>query len=284
MALVQYRNEYSPLKRLALYRPAPDEIEQTDANAAMYIDIPDPTKVLIEFDGIVEKLKSLGIEVVVLEPSKEMPKTSNMIFLRDVAFPFRDQIVLANMKYPLRRNEPKKFKELLQAQHVMANDMFVDLDGLLTMEGADIFVINEDLLYVYAGNRTSEKTSLALERVFPNVRTKLIDANITGVPQHILGGVHILTDRLAARRVQYCTDSIEGFDFIDFQESLETKNSFSLNILTLAPGEILMPAGNPLTKKRLEENGIICHEVEINEIHKMGGGIACMVLPLYREV
>src|SRR5688572_20015403 len=126
MALIHYKNEYSQLKRVALYRPALDEIEQKDAKAAMYIDIPDPVKVLEEFDGIVEKLQSLGTEVVVLEQAEGLPKTSNMIFLRDVAFPFRDEIVLANMKHPLRYAEPEKFKKLLLAQYPDVANLFVN--------------------------------------------------------------------------------------------------------------------------------------------------------------
>lgn len=283
MALIHYKNEYSQLKRVALYRPAPDEIEQKDAKAAMYIDIPDPVKVLKEFDGIVEKFQSLGIEVVVLEQAEGLSKTSNMIFLRDVAFPFRDEIVLANMKHPLRYAEPEKLKKLLLAKYPDAANLFVDLDKSISMEGADIFAIDEDLLYVYTGNRTSEGIDLALQRIFPNASVKTIEANITGVPQHILGGVHILSDKLASRRIEYCMDGIEDYEFIDFKEDAETKDGFSLNILTLAPREILMPANNPATKRRLEVNGITCHEVEVNEIHKMGGGLACMALPLYRE-
>lgn len=283
MALVQYNNEHSLLKRIALYRPARDEIEQEDAGAAMYTDIPNTLKVLKEFDGIVEKLQSLRVEVIVLEPSEEMPKTSNMIFLRDVAFPFSDKIVLANMKHSLRQDEPGKFKQLLLAQYPDIANAFVELDNSITMEGADIFAINENLLYAYTGSRTSSGISLALRHTFSNIDIETINANIHGVPQHILGGVHILSDNIASRRVEYCTDIIKGYDFIDFQENTEIKNGFALNIVTLSPKEILMPANNPHTKKRLEEHGIMCHEVEINEIHKMGGGLACMVLPLYRE-
>lgn len=282
MALVHYKSEYSQLKRVALYRPALDEIEQKDAKAAMYIDIPDPVKVLKEFDGIVEKLQSLDIEVVVLEQAEGLPKTSNMIFLRDVAFPFRDEIVLANMKHHLRDAEPEKFKKLLLAKYPDAANLFVNLDKSISMEGADIFAINEDLLYVYTGNRTSDGIDLALQRIFPSTSVETIEANITGVPQHILGGVHILDDKLASRRIEFCTDDIEDYEFIDFKEDAETKSGFSLNILTLAPREVLMPANNPVTKSHLEANGIICHEVDVNEIHKMGGGLACMALPLYR--
>jgi N-dimethylarginine dimethylaminohydrolase len=97
-----------------------------------------------------------------------------------------------------------------------------------------------------------------------------------------LGGVHILDKKLASRRVQYRIDQIEDYDFIDFDENEEIREGFALNIVTISPREILMPANNPNTRKKMETSGIVCHEVSVQEIHKMGGGLACMILPLWR--
>src|SRR5690606_7670458 len=135
---------------------------------------PNPEKVLREFDNIVERLQSLGVEVIVLESTNDMPKTSNMIFLRDVAMSFRSKIVLANMKHQLRGDEPEKFRRLLLAKFPEAANLFVDLDDSFTMEGADIFVINDNLLYVYTGNRTSRGIDSALQQLFPDINIEII--------------------------------------------------------------------------------------------------------------
>lgn len=283
MALINYQNEYTRLKRLALYRPAMDEIDQRDPAISMYVERPNPELVLQEFDGVVAKLEELGIEVVVLEPTEGMEKTSNMIYLRDVAFAFRDKLLLANMKHSIRQAEPQKFKELLVTSDTRFGDAFIALDQAATMEGADIFAINNNLLYAYTGSRTSSNVMGFLSQDFDDIRVESIEANINGVPQHILGGVHILDGSIATRRTRYCNDAIEGYDFIDFDESEEISKGFALNIVTLSPREILMPANNPDTKSKLESCGITCHEVPVHEIHKMGGGLACMVLPLWRE-
>lgn len=283
MALVQYDNEYKRLRKIALYRPLPNEIEQSDAEKAMYISIPDSQKVLSEFDEIVQKFIELGVEAIVLESDSNQPLTSNMIYLRDVAFPFRDKIFLANMKHGLRQLEPAKFKLLLSSIDPSFNDTFVSLPIATTMEGADLLVLNDDLVYAYVGSRTSQSISSVIDRYFPETDVRNIEANIHGVPQHILGGVHILDEGLASRRTQYCTDELEGHRYIDFDETDEIRKGFALNIVTIGPSEILMPAHSPDIKRRLEAEGITCHEVEVSEIHKMGGGLACMVLPLYRD-
>lgn len=283
MALVQYNNEYRRLRKIALYRPLPNEIEQSDAEKAMYISIPNVHKVLAEFDAIVQKFTELGVEVVVLESDSTHPLTSNMIYLRDVAFPFRDKIFLANMKHSLRQLEPAKFKLLLSNIDMHYGDAFISLPAQTTMEGADLLVLNEKLVYAYVGSRTSQSIAGAIKAHFPDTDVRNIRANIHGVPQHILGGVHILNANLASRRTQYCSDELEGCSFIDFDEDDEIRKGFALNIVTIGPSEILMPANNPGVRRRLESKGVTCHEVEISEIHKMGGGLACMVLPLYRD-
>jgi N-dimethylarginine dimethylaminohydrolase len=284
MALVQYHNEYGRLRKVALYRPTLIEIGQDDADKWMYISIPDAKRVLHEFEGIIRKFQDLNVQVEVLD-SSECPSTptSNMIYLRDVALVFQDRLLLANMKHGLRQHEPEKFRQLLGGNDKGYLATFLGLNQDVYMEGADILVIRENLLYVYVGSRTSSNVVDAVEQHFPGTTVKTIRANIHGVPQHILGGMHIMDKDLAARRVRYCTDTIEGYRFIDFDEDSEITEGFALNIVTLAPREILMPANRPATKQRLEAQGIICHEVEIQEIHKMGGGLACMVLPLWRD-
>jgi len=281
MALIQYESEYSRLKKVALYRPSLAEIAQGDPNDVMYIGTPDQATVYEEFDGIVDKMQSLGIEVIVLEPKLGMTPTNNMIYLRDVAFVFRDRILIANMKHSLRQAEPQKFKALLAAYDKNYEQAYLDLDSSATMEGADIFALNNDSLVAYTGSRTSKNISSLLADYFPGVGVASIDAAINGVPQHILGGVHIIDEKTATRRIRYCQDTIEDYSYIDFEEDEETR-TFSLNIVTVAPREILMPANNPKTKQKLEVHGILCHEVTVDEIHKMGGGLACMTLPLQR--
>lgn len=283
MGLVQYEDEFSLLRCVVLYRPRLDEIEQENAEEAMYITLPDPVKVRQEFDNIVAALRKLGVEVIVLESGQSDPCTSNMIFLRDVAFTFRDKIVLANMKHPIRRPETQKFKQLLTARNSAFEEHLIDVSSDVTMEGADLFALDQKSVCIYTGSRTSPEMVSELKRHFSNISTCIVQANIHDVPQHILGGVHIISDSLATRRIEYCQSQIDRYKFIDFYESEEIKKGFALNIVTLAPNEILMPANNSEVKATLQNRGVICHEVEVSEIHKMGGGLACMVLPLYRE-
>lgn len=55
------------------------------------------------------------------------------------------------------------------------------------------------------------------------------------------------------------------------------------NIVALAPGHLVMPAGNPCTKRLLEEASCTIIEVELREIQKSGGAMHCMTGFLKRD-
>jgi arginine deiminase len=58
----------------------------------------------------------------------------------------------------------------------------------------------------------------------------------------------------------------------------------ALNFVTLGPRQILMPAGNPITQAFLEDAGINCQTVEVDELIKAAGGIGCLTGILQREL
>lgn len=282
MALANYTNEYGKLIRVALYRPRFDEIFQGAPNDAMYSSTPEANKVMSEVNNVADAFTDLGVEVVLLEdPEQLQPQTTNMIFLRDVAAIIDDKIILANMKYDLRKAEPRKFKDLLIGKSELSESVFKELPGNMSMEGADIMISGESQILAYTGFRTSSEAIDEIASQF-QLGVKSIPANIQKVPQHLLGAMHIIGPGKIARRPKYCSTEIDGFEYIDFDETDEIMNNFAMNIVTIAPNEILMPSGCPETKKTFEENGVKCHVVDIDEIHKMDGGLACMTLPLER--
>ena len=60
-------------------------------------------------------------------------------------------------------------------------------------------------------------------------------------------------------------------------------DSMGCNVLAIAPHEVIMVKGNPVTKQRLLEAGCIIHEYEGQEISvKGGGGPTCLTRPIAR--
>jgi arginine deiminase len=57
----------------------------------------------------------------------------------------------------------------------------------------------------------------------------------------------------------------------------------ALNFVTLAPGRIVMPAGNPVTQGFFEDAGVACVTVEVDELAKAAGAIGCSTGILRRD-
>ena len=67
-----------------------------------------------------------------------------------------------------------------------------------------------------------------------------------------------------------------GYEILLLPDQTEATHQGAFNFVTLAPRQILMPAGNPKTRELLESQRIQCHTIKMSELHKAAGGIACL--------
>ncbi|HMO60233.1 MAG TPA: arginine deiminase family protein, partial [Roseiflexaceae bacterium] len=51
----------------------------------------------------------------------------------------------------------------------------------------------------------------------------------------------------------------------------------------VAPGVVVMPAGNPNTERALARHGVECHPVDVSELTKGGGAVHCMTGVILRD-
>ncbi|MFM8352505.1 MAG: arginine deiminase family protein [Actinomycetales bacterium] len=59
--------------------------------------------------------------------------------------------------------------------------------------------------------------------------------------------------------------------------------SLGCNVLTVAPGVVVLARGNGATATRLRSHGVQVHEYEASEINKGEGGPTCLTRPLLRS-
>jgi arginine deiminase len=158
----------------------------------------------------------------------------------------------------------------------------IELSRNATMEGADFFWISESEVLISVGNRTSEDFVTSFKFFYPNLKVTLVQAAPEGIPQHILGGAHIVDKDTIIQRKSIIKHDLGFRNTILLEETDEVINGYAMNILTIAPMEIIMPAGNPKTQEIYESHGIKVHTSPAKEIGKMGGAFACMTLPMKR--
>ena len=74
-----------------------------------------------------------------------------------------------------------------------------------------------------------------------------------------------------------------GYRFIEVPDLDEARDGMSINLVPLAPGLVVMPQGNRVTRAVLERAGVTCLEVEVDELMKGAGSIHCMTGVIHRE-
>ena len=74
-----------------------------------------------------------------------------------------------------------------------------------------------------------------------------------------------------------------GFQMIEAPSIEEVKHGMAVNLVAIAPGLVVMPDGNPETKKALEKAGVEVIPVDVSELMKGYGCLHCMTAFLERE-
>jgi len=73
----------------------------------------------------------------------------------------------------------------------------------------------------------------------------------------------------------------KGFNLIEIPP--EEHRNLATNILSIEPGRVIIPAGNPRTTAALRKEGVDVIEVDLSEFAKAGSGPRCLTLPLIRD-
>jgi arginine deiminase len=70
------------------------------------------------------------------------------------------------------------------------------------------------------------------------------------------------------------------------QHAAEARHRMAINMVPLAPGVVVIPAGNPVTFAASEVRRVTCLEVEVDELVKGAGSVHCMtgVIHCLKEV
>jgi arginine deiminase len=141
---------------------------------------------------------------------------------------------------------------------------------------------------------TGLRTNMAgAQQVAHELKSMGFDPHIVNMPWgcgHIDGGVNIVGPRTAVmvpNNVPHAAYELlrsMGFTIINAMDAPGvTHYPRSINMVPVAPNVVIMPSGNPALRKLFEAHDIECHEVDISQLFKGGGGIHCMTGVILRD-
>jgi N-dimethylarginine dimethylaminohydrolase len=227
--------------------------------------------------GIAEAFGRHGVEVLVAETPAEAPP--NVIFMRDLFLMTPQGAVIGRTAARQRAGEERYAAQALAAAGV---PILATVTGDAHFEGADALWIADDTVLLGVGFRTDPAGAAAVERVLADQGVRCVSAPLGPGVQHLLGAFVPIDDRLAALRSAVAGPELRdvldryGYRLIEMPEDPGMLDARGMNFVTLAPGHVLMPAGAPAVRARLEEAGVEVDEVDVSQYVHADGGLGCL--------
>ncbi len=275
-------SEYGKLHAVLLRRPGPEIDNVWDHDAALWIEPMNSELARQQHDTLVEAYRSNGVTVHHVENGRlDKP---NAHFIRDLMLMTPEGAIIAR---PASRKRAGEERFVAEALGRIGVPILMTIHGEGTFEGADAALVGPDLAFVASGLRTNDAGAEQVEWALRQVGySKVVRLQLPYGTVHLDGILSLLDRDLAIVRFRETPLKAvhvlheRGFRTIDRPpEDIHMPG----NIVPLAPGHLLMPAGNPQTKALLEEAGCTIIEVELREIQKSGGSIHCMTGFLKRD-
>jgi len=242
-----------------------------------------------EHKHLVALLRASGAEVLYLPADPETGIDS--IYAHDAVLMTDAGAVILRTGKPARRGEGPAFARALAKQSI---PILGFVDGPATGEAGDMVWIDTQTLLVGRGFRTNAEGIKRLSELLKPLGASVISVDLPywkgrGEVLHLMSFISLVADNLAVvyRRLMPVRlfEILEerGVELVDVPD--EEYDSLACNVLAVAPRDVIVVSGNPVTRAGLEAAGCRVTEFEGNEICLPGaGGPTCLTRPLSREV
>jgi N-dimethylarginine dimethylaminohydrolase len=263
-------------RRYLMCRPEHFRVDYA-INPWMDLDTPvDPDRALAQWDALVATLERAGAEV---ERIEALPGTPDMVYAMNYGLVDGEHAVITSFRYRERRPEAEA-AEWWFGEAGMRTTRVADA-GVGAFEAGDAFLFGDSLV-VAAGPRTDLASHAVLSAAL-GVRVASV-----GVVHPALYHLDLSFCPLDSRRAIVAPSAFDaaGRDtvaalvpeplVIDEDEAF----TFCANSVVV-DDVVVMPAGvPPRVARRLESWGFAVETVDVSELHKGGGSVRCMTLPL----
>jgi len=253
--------------------------------ALNFVAPPDVARAIDEYDRFVDRLTRLGGRPIFFPRSTGVGLDS--IYVRDASVACVDGVVLGRMGKPLRAAEPAAQEAFFRVSGV---PILGAIEPAGTLEGGDVTWLGDRIVAVGRGYRTNDEGIRQLRALLAQAVDELI---VVPLPHwrgsddvfHLMSIISPVDRDLAVvysplLPVPFREHLLDlGISLVEVPD--EEFDTMGTNVLTVAPRRCLMLAGNPETRRRLEQAGVEVLEYEGREISlKGGGGPTCLTRPL----
>lgn len=228
---------------------------------------PDYDKAIMQHAKYVETLRSLGLEVTVLEGDERFPDSC---FVEDPAVVMEGCAVITNPATDSRNGEKIDIVDVIRKFY--SDDRIFHIEAPGTMEGGDVMLVGK---HFFVGQ--SDRTNAEGARQFNEIVTKF---GYTSSTVEVTEGLHLKdfviyleNNNMLVTEKMDKEPAFKDFNrFIVDPDELYAINSLNIN------GTVLCPDGYPKTQKIIEDLGYPIILMNTNEFRLIDGSLTCLSL------
>lgn len=276
-------NTWAPLRRVLLHRPV-ETLSDADAAAWGYTSGRDATRCLAEFAGYVALLEAEGVQVHI-DPT---PVGVDAVYACDPLLPTPFGPIIGRMRKALR--QPENAAAAAHLARLGVTPLGTLPDG--HVEGGDVVWLDRGNVLVAVGNRSDRAGADAFAAMLAphGVAVRRVEMPWMDGPDvclHLRSLLNVIGPDLAVVMRRWLPTVLleelqdRGLRLVDAVEAdYDTQGN---NLLAVAPGRVLITAGNPATEARLRAAGVTVLPFAGDELCVKGtGGPTCLCFDLVR--
>ena len=276
-------SEYGRLRAVLMRRPGIEIDDVADPNAALWTEsMEDPDLTRAQHDALAEIYRQHGVDVHYVESGRT--DRPNAHFVRDLMLMTPEGAIVTRPASQQRSGEERFVAEALGRLGV---PVLMTIHGEGTFEGADVVLVNPEMAVLAEGLRTNTAAVDQVEWALRQVGyEQIVRVQLPYGTVHLDGVLSVVDRDLAMIRFREtplaAVEALRDRGFRIIEVSFEDRH-MPENVVALAPGHLVMPAGNPRTQRMLEDAGCTIVEIEMRELQKSGGAMHCATGFLKRD-
>jgi arginine deiminase len=277
-------SEWAPLKSVLLHRPGAEVVATADPDAVQQLGTLDLDRARQQHDALAQAYWNAGVTVYYVDPLETAPP--NLMFVADLLFMTPEGAILGRPASTVRAGEERLVARRLGELGI---PILRSVRGSGTFEGSDAAWIDPHTVLLATGLRTNAEGAAQVSSLLREMGVEIVPAGLPYGTMHLMGQLRLVDRDLAVAwpgRVPYAAVEAlraRGYTVLLTPDEEEAKRGMALNLVTLGPRQVLMPAGNPITQAFYRQAGITCQTVEVDELIKAAGATGCLTGVLERQ-
>ncbi len=278
-------SECGELGAVLLRRPGTEIEGIEDPDKWRWAEVMDPELARRQHDNMAQIYREVaGADVYYVEDMRE--DRPNALFMRDLVFMTPEGAIVGRPAIPCRRGEERYAAAALAELGV---PIVRTITGTGVFEGACAMWVDPETVILGTGVRCNDEGARQVKEVLYGMGVEeILPFPIPYAHAHVDGLMNMVDHDLAiifpwqTPHDIYAALVERGIRVIEAPSVEEVKGGSAINVVSLGPGKVLMTAGNSLTRKALEDEGIEVYEIDVSEIRKGWGALHCMTAFLKR--